>query len=156
VEERLAEFGMINDTIIDTIYLAKKERLLFGKMTYESTVYGGAVNADGRSNVSHSSGPRAHVDMYVVKLDPAKSHQIAHEYFRTDHKGEFFLHLEKGKFGFFSSRFDIKRVTHTMGTSMGTIGKSMQGSWNRSEPYFIDKNSYNTIHLHYTSVGYAP
>ena len=154
--KRVAEFNYKNDTIIDTLFLSNKKTLLLGKMTYSSVIHGGMMREDGTSNISQSSGNRAHVDMYTVKMDKSAAQQKIYKEFRTANNGEFFLCLEEGDFGFFNKSFPISDVQTNMGTPITTAGMSMHANWNIKSPIKIKKNCYNFINLHYSSVGYAP
>ena len=153
---KIAEFNVKNDTVIDTLFLSSKHKMIFGKMTYTSVVHGGMPREDGRSNISRSSGNSMYRNMYTVKLDSTKQLQEVYQSFTTDQFGNFFLCVENGDYGFFTERYDIKHVDGKMGTSRGSMGKGVQESWTPTGPITIEKKCYNYVHLHYDSVGYAP
>lgn len=152
----VAEFNFNCDTITDTLYLNRSKRLIFGRITYESVVHGGMMREDGTSNISRSSGPSIFRNMYTVRLDSTLQKQSIYKEFRTDQFGDFFLCVNKGEYGFFYDRFDIEKVQHMMGSPQGQMSMSSEQSWSPSLPMKINKNCYNFIHLHSSSVGYAP
>lgn len=153
---KVAAFLYANDTIIDTLFLSSKSRLLFGKITYSSIVYGGMQREDGSSNISENSGPRRFASFYSVKLDKKAEYQKVYKYFNTDTNGEFFIELEDGMFGFFGSNVDVKTITSNQATEMEQGNMGWHGGWDLAQPLLINKTSFNFLHLHYSSVGYAP
>lgn len=153
--KRVAEFNFKNDSIVDTVFLSRKEHIVLGRMTYKSVVHGGMMREDGTSNVSRSSGPRIFFPMYTVKLDSNKKEQEIYETFITDYYGCFFLCLEKGSFGFFYANYDINLVNYQMATPRSRHGGGIEGAWNLQVPLLIE-NNFTLQNLHYSSVGYAP
>ena len=153
--KRVAEFNFKNDSIVDTVFLSKREHIVMGKITYKSVVYGGMMREDGTSNISKSEGPRIFSPMYAVKLDSTRKEQETYQSYITDNYGFYFLCLEKGSFGFFPSNYDIKLVSYQMGTPRYHSGRGMDGGWNLPIPLLIEDN-FTLQNLHYSSVGYAP
>lgn len=153
---KVAAFLFANDTIIDTLFLSTKSRLLFGKITYSSIVYGGMQLEDGSSNISESSGPRRFSSFYTVKLDKKAETQKIYKSFYTDTNGDFFLELEDGLYGFFGSNVDIKSISNDQATELESGNMGWHGGWDLTQPLLINKKSFNYLHLHYSSVGYAP
>lgn len=153
---KVASFNYHNDSISDTLFLNSKQSLLFGKITYASKIYGGMQNEDGSSNISQHEGPQVFSSFYTVKMDKSIALQRKYKNFRTDFNGDFFVIIEKGSFGFFPERHDIKLVNPSIGTEAQYQGGSMQGGWNLVEPYNVSQNGFNFLHLHHSSVGYAP
>ena len=153
--KRVAEFNFKNDSIVDTLFLSRKENIVMGRMTYKSVVYGGMMREDGTSNISRSTGPRMFFPMYTVKLDSTQMEQTIYQSFMTDYDGYFFLCLEKGSFGFFYASYDIKLVTSKMGSPAPQNGGGINGGWNLSSPLLIE-DKFTQQNLHYSSVGYAP
>jgi hypothetical protein len=153
---KVASFLYQNDTIVDTLFLTKKTQLLFGKITNESKVYGGMQREDGSSNISHSIGPTRHASFYVVRLNKETTSQKIYKRFKTDINGEFFIEVEEGFYGFFNEKVDIKTVSSNQATEPPKGTGGWHGGWNLTEPFLIQKKPYNFVHLHYSSVGYAP
>lgn len=152
----VADLKMKDDLITDTLFISKKHYVLLGNINYSSTVYGGAENEDGTSNVSVQNGNYMNFSFYTVKLDDKSASQKKYKEFITDRFGNFFLCLETGKFGFFLNNYPIGKVTGASATSNLTEGKSMDGSWNLNAPLEISEPGLYQLKLSYTSVSYAP
>lgn len=154
--KRLATLFFENDSIRDTLIYSEKYALIFGKMTYSSTVYGGMVNEDGTSNISHSEGPQSYQQYYTVKLDSTLQIQEKYCDFRTDPNGFYFVAVSEGDYGFFPEYFDIKNVNHTMGTTQEGHSMSGHDGWSTNDPISIQLGKFVRHDLHRVSVGYAP
>lgn len=154
--KKVAEFMYDNGEISDTIFTSPKERLLFGRSTYYSVVHGGMQREDGSSNVSGGHGIHSYFSMYAVKLDSTTSIQKIYQDFYTDYDGYFFLCLENGSFGFFPKSHDITKVNSSMGAPKSQRGMSWSSGWNLNSPFQIENQTYQYLHLHFHSEGYAP
>jgi hypothetical protein len=133
----------------------KKSGIVFGKYTYSSTVYGGMMNEDGTSNVSHSEGPMRWKLMYTVQMNSNSDDQIKHSEFRTDSYGYYLLVLEEGNYGCYPSHYPIKNVDPSIGVPRETAN-SIEGNWNNTGLLVIKKGEFSYRPMHYSSTGYAP
>lgn len=154
--QKIGEFMFANDTVVDTLFLSKKHRFVFGRMTYYSVVYGGMRRPDGQSNTRGGHGIRIHSPMYTVKLNNAVQTQKKYASTITDFNGYFMFVLEKGEFGFFPETTPIEDVSSQLGAPAPKAGNSWNGQWNISGPISFSDQNYTYLHMHYHSVGYAP
>lgn len=153
---KVGEFQYREGSITDTLYIHPKYKLLLGKATYYSVVYGGMQREDGSSNISGGEGIYMFYHMYAVKLDSTSKQQKIYKQFSTDYNANFFLCVEKGLYGFFPQYYKITDVSSGMGTPPPMVGSSWENGWNNSEPLNTKYGSLFFVHLHFHSVGYAP
>ncbi|GAB5418932.1 MAG: hypothetical protein Crog4KO_00870 [Crocinitomicaceae bacterium] len=143
-----------NDSIVDTAFMAKNSYLLFGRFTYNSTIYGGMQRPDGSSNISKSEGPRIFAPLYLVKHEKSEETKKYAE-FSVDYNGYFFTLVTKGSYGIFPGNHSLELVTPEMGAPLGRAGSGVNSGWNITSPIEIqEKYCYLSLHVH--STGYAP
>lgn len=154
---KVAEFNYSEGIIRDTLFLAPNTQLLFGKLSYSSTVYGGMQREDGTSNVSAHSGPYSNHHMKLIRIDAAKGKIPDECYFTSDFQGEFIVIIKPGKYGLFPKDFSSKNVNENMfAPEIKPTGSTLE-HWNINSPIVIEKNKkINYFDFHHTSVGYAP
>lgn len=154
---KVAEFNYANGTIRDTFYLAPNTHLLFGSLSFSSTVYGGMQREDGSSNVSSHSGPYIHTYMKFIELKPIKGKKAEEYYFTSDFNGEFFTVIRPGKYGLFGIDQDPLKIDEDQFLPNQKPGTSWNEQWSNSGPVIIKKESIvNYRDYQNVSVGYAP
>lgn len=155
--QKVAEFNYSNGIIRDTIFIAPNTHLLFGSLSYTSTVYGGMQREDGSSNVSTSSGPYIHSYMKFIELKPLKDKKASEYYFTSDFSGEFFTTIKPGKYGLFGIDQDPLKIDENQFLPNQKPGASWNDHWSNSGPVIITKTSI-IIYRNYEHIseGYAP
>lgn len=154
---KVAEFKYSEGVIRDTLFLSPNAQLLFGKLSYSSTVYGGMEREDGSSNVSTHSGPYCNHHMKFIRIDAPKGKAPDEFYFTSDFQGEFIVIIKPGKYGLFPKDFSSKNVSENMFSPQIKPTGSTLEHWNINSPIVIQKKkSINYFDFHHTSVGYAP
>lgn len=153
---KIAEFTYQNGTLVDTVYLRNNSHLIFGKVKYSSTIYGGVENENGQSNISTTSGPFTNFSMFAANVGkPEKATLVSN--FKTDSNGDFFIIATTGLIGFFPRKFSINDIKLNQTHAGETHENSSNSSWEISGNNPILENSLvNYIELVYHSVGYAP
>lgn len=151
----LGSFELENDSIVDTLFLHKKRRFIYGRFTYYSIVYGGMQREDGTSNISGGPGVQMHYPMYAVRLNPEAEGQTVFKEFFTDYNGYFMLEVPSGKYGIFPVYYSIDRVTATMGCPQYQ-SVAMESTWSINGPIDMTSTHYRYLFYHYHSIGYAP
>jgi hypothetical protein len=155
--QKVAEFNYSGGTIRDTIFIAPNTHLLFGSLSYSSTVYGGMQREDGSSNVSTHSGPYMHYFMKFIELKPLKGNKAAEYYFTSDFSGEFFVVLNPGRYGLFSKDQDPLKIDENQFLPNQKPGSSWIEHWSNSGPVEINKTRIITYrNYEHISEGYAP
>jgi hypothetical protein len=154
---KVAELKFENGVITDTVFMMKNIRLVLGKITSSSTVYGGAVNEDGTSNVSSYSGPYMYCAMYAAKVDSLKKPVLV-QHFRSDHNGEFFIIAPVGKISFFPKSIPIEKLNVGEFYPPTIMNRSGHDGWTVTPcPLHIKTNSIlSVVLIQFVSVGYAP
>ena len=154
--EKVAEFIYAYGEISDTVFIKDNTHLVLGDITYTSKVYGGAVRDDGSSNISESSGPYIHCNMYVARLDSGKT-VVALAHFKTDFMGKFFVLVSEGRMGFFPESVKVESLVADQ-LQIPTIATgSTFITWRENGPWLVGKNDkILKVSLHQSSQGYAP
>ena len=152
----LATLILENDSITATPFIHRKRKIIFGRYTYYSIVYGGMEPVDGGSNISGGHGVGFFTDFYLVKLKPGVNAQSKYSEFTTDYNGYFFSEVDSGKYGIFPYYFPIEKVQAPMGTPGYGGGNATETNWNFTDPIEMTDTNYRYLFLHFHSVGYAP
>jgi len=153
---KIAELIFTNGKITDTIFIRENTHFILGKVTYTSTVYGGAVRKDGSSNVSERSGAFANFSMYAASVDSIKKPVLVSK-FKSDFNGDFCIVVPTGKIGFFPQSINIASLEAGQFTIPEFMQRSGSSSWTKQGPFEVTKTDrILLIELHNTSVGYAP
>jgi len=153
----VAEFNYSEGTIKDTLFLAKSTHILFGKLSYSSTIYGGMQREDGTSNVSSSNGPYMNHYMKLIRIDGSKGKDPLEFYFTSDFQGEFMTVLEPGNYGLFPKDFPSKEVEADMFSQKFQPTGSTIENWNINSPIILTKDKQiQYFNFEYSSIGYAP
>jgi hypothetical protein len=155
--QKVAEFNYANGILRDTIYIAADSYILFGSLSYSSTVYGGMQREDGSSNVSTHSGPYIHSYMKFIELKPIKGKKPSEYYFTSDFNGDFFVAIKPGKYGLFSIDQDPLKIDENQFLPNQKPGSSWNDHWSNSGPVEINKTRKITYrNYEHISEGYAP
>jgi hypothetical protein len=124
-----------------------KKGFLFARFTYSSTVYGGAENPDGTSNVDHREGPLSYRKFLIVSKDPNNSERYT---VYTDHNGYAFMWLKPGSYTF------IHPGSNTNGIPEGLQIEEPNSAWSGTGEFELKENKLTELELKFSSVGYAP
>jgi hypothetical protein len=147
---RDAKNRFIDSIKVDEDLALKNKGLVQAHFTFKSTVYGGAENLDGTSNISVHEGNLAFQTFHIVKLD---SKLRARTLVYTDQNGLLFALLEPGQYVFITPETNQENIE--LGLTAERLS-SMDSSWNISGEFTISGNSLTTLELNHSSVGYAP
>lgn len=154
--ELMAELIYKNGVLTDTVFLKPNVHLIIGKIRYSSIVYGGAENADGRSNVSENTGPFINYSMYAVLLDSIKNPAFLCSY-KSDMKGDFMITVPSGNIGLYPATTKIDSLKPPYKSIPENRNMSGNDSWDVTLPIMISKSEViKTVNLLHSSVGYAP
>lgn len=153
---KVAELIFSAGQISDTVFINEKNHLVFGKITFESTVSGGAVREDGSSNVSRSSGPYTQCAMYAAGLDSVKK-AVLLSHFKTDFMGQFFIVVPECLIGFYPASVKIESLAPGLSAIPQSVTGSTISAWREDGPWKVGKNDkILQVKLHHVSHGYAP
>jgi hypothetical protein len=153
---RMAELNFENGMVSDTVFIKKGTHLVLGKITSRSVVYGGMQREDGSSNVSDYTAPWMYNSMYAAKVDSLKKPELI-QYFRSDHKGEFFILAPEGTVGYFPKATPIEKLNPGEFYPVGREHSSVHEGWSIRGAQLIRKEDLLLIvEIHHESVGYAP
>jgi hypothetical protein len=154
--ELLVELIYKNGRLSDTVSIKPKVHVMIGKISYNSKVYGGAQNEDGRANVSENTGPFINYSMYATLLDSIKKPLFIGSY-KSDMKGDFMITVPTGNIGLYPSTLKIDSLKPPYLRIPTTINMSGNDAWDVTLPIMITKSEViKTVNLMYSSVGYAP
>lgn len=153
---KVAELNFEKGIVSDTVFIKEGIHLVLGKITTRSVVYGGMQREDGSSNVSDYTGPWMYCSMYAAKVDSIKKPELI-QYFRSDHKGEFFILAPEGTVGYFPKSVPIEKLVPGEFYPVGKVHSSGQEGWSIRGPQIIRKEDVLLlVEIHHESVGYAP
>lgn len=154
--ELILELNYNNGKITDTIFVKPNTHILLGNISYNSKVYGGADNGDGRSNVSEVEGPYKNIEMNVVKLDSLKKPQYLSS-IKTDLWGNFMTTVPIGNIGIYPKHIKLESLNLPYNAIPSQMSMSANENWDVKLPIEISKyEKIKIINLKHYSVGYAP
>ncbi len=151
----IARFNYKDGRISDTLFLMEGIHIIFGKITFNSKVYGGAVREDGTGDISEHTGPYVNCVMNAVMVDSLKKPVLISRV-RTDYNGEFFMSAPAGTIAFFPAGIPLDQISPGEYHIPELAWDSGEYAWKRTDPLKISKQKILTVHLHLSSVGYAP
>ena len=153
---KIAELNFKNGIVSDTVFIKDGIHLVLGKITSRSVVYGGMQREDGSSNVSDYTAPWMYCSMYAAKVDSIKKPELI-QYFRSDHKGEFFIIAPEGTIGYFPKATAIEQLNPGEFYPVGKVNYSGHEGWSVRGQQIIKKEDLLIfVELYHESVGYAP
>lgn len=154
--KKVAELVYGKGRICDTLYLAPKQHLVLGKISYTSRVVGGAVREDGQANVSEHSGVYARCALYVVKTEEKKKPVLLSK-IRSDAYGQFFVLVPEAKLGFYPQNIKLDALPQGHYMPPEQMWNSGNDTWSVNGPLEVrPEDLLLFIELQRVSVGYAP
>lgn len=149
----LYRHGMVTDTIVSK----SGSCVLLGNIWYSSTVYGGAENADGSSNISSTEGPFKNFEMNLVKLDSIRKPQLIGK-FKSDYQGNFMVIVSNAaNYGVYPKYTNIEELSPPYHSIPSQMSRSGNENWDVKLPFEFKKNEVlKIVSLKHYSVGYAP
>lgn len=145
---------------IDTISHSTKQTVIFGNYAYSSTVYGGAENIDGTSNIQEYSSVAMYNSMKLVNYpigDSKKPNSLLHTI--TDFNGNFMFVVprKKANYGIFPENFPDKLITKGLACPPSEMTMSGSNNWSLSQELKTEPNTcFIQTWLKSVSIGYAP
>jgi hypothetical protein len=146
--------------LVDTVFIRKGNTLVFGKASYSSIVYGGALNEDGTSNIQESKGVIRNMKFILYSND--RSVETSTLKGTTGYSDDFgFIYfqllLQRKGFALFPYNEKPKSIQSGQLLPEPSAGMSHFTSWQIKPDLGIhSKLPILWIELISSSVGYAP